>query len=353
MKILTVHTSTPYEIHIGRGLLDSCGEQIRRICAAGKAVILCDSNLSSLYAGRVEASLRCAGFEVSRFVFPAGEGSKRLETVSAIYSHLAAHKLTRSDLLVALGGGVTGDLTGFAAATYLRGIDFVGIPTSLLAQIDSSVGGKTGFDLPEGKNLVGAFWQPRLVLIDPDTLSTLLPRFFSDGMAEAIKYGCIRSRSLLERISRKEAKPALEELIFECVDIKRALVEEDERDTGSRMLLNFGHTAGHAIEKLQNYSGFSHGEAVAAGMVLLCRAGEEAGITEPGTTELLISVLKQYGLPVSSGFPAQMLAQEALLDKKSAGAKIRLVLLKRAGEGMLFSLPHSELAAFLQKGGTL
>ena len=353
MKTLTVHTNTPYEIQIGRGLLDSFGGRIRTLTAARRAVVVSDSNVAPLYAARVEASLKRAEFEVSRFVFPAGEGSKRLDTIASLYTHLARHGLTRSDLIVALGGGVTGDMAGFAAATYLRGIDFVGLPTSLLAQIDSSVGGKTGFDLPEGKNLVGAFWQPRLVLIDPDTLATLPSRYFADGMAEAIKYGCIRSRALFDRIASESAEDFLEDLIFECVDIKRAIVEEDERDTGNRMLLNFGHTVGHAVEKLQNYEGYSHGEAVAAGMALLSAAGEVAGLTEPGTTGALLTVLDRYRLPRASGFSAEELASAALLDKKSAGNTIRLILLKRLGEGMLYTLPHTELASFLTKGGAL
>lgn len=353
MKKMTVRTNTPYEIQIGRGLLDVCGERIRALTAARRAVIVSDGNVSPLYAARVEASLKRAAFEVSRFVFPAGEGSKRLETIASLYTHLAGHGLTRSDLIVALGGGVTGDMAGFAAATYLRGIDFVGLPTSLLAQIDSSVGGKTGFDLPEGKNLVGAFWQPRLVLIDPDTLSTLPPRYFADGMAEAVKYGCIRSRSLFDRIASEPAESFLEDLIFACVDIKRAIVEEDERDTGNRMLLNFGHTVGHAVEKLQNYEGYSHGEAVAAGMALLCAAGEAAGLTEPGTTCALLNVLEKYHLPHATDFSAQELATATLLDKKSAGNTIRLILLKKLGEGVLYPLPHAELAGFLAKGGAL
>ena len=183
-------------------------------------------------------------------MFPAGEGSKQLSTVGDMLGFLAQQGLTRSDFLVALGGGVTGDMAGFAAACYLRGVSFVQVPTSLLAQVDSSVGGKTAVDLPQGKNLAGAFHQPSLVLIDPDTLGTLPPLFFSDGMGEVIKYGCIRSRALFETLrDAADLRPQMESILFSCVDCKREIVEHDEFDTGERMVLNFGHTLGHAYER--------------------------------------------------------------------------------------------------------
>ena len=198
---LTIQTSNPYQILIRRGCLDQLGEQATALFReGGRAMIITDSNVGPLYARRAADSLAKAGFVPDVFTFPAGEESKRLSTIEQIYAAMAEQKMTRTDFIVALGGGVTGDMAGFAAATFLRGIGFIQIPTSLLAQIDSSVGGKTGVDLPQGKNLVGAFHQPRLVLIDPDTLATLPPRFFSDGMAETIKYGCIKSRPLFELI---------------------------------------------------------------------------------------------------------------------------------------------------------
>ncbi|MFQ9951089.1 MAG: 3-dehydroquinate synthase, partial [Clostridium sp.] len=258
--------------------------------------------------------------------------------------------LTRTDFVVALGGGVTGDMAGFAAASYLRGVPFIQIPTSLLAQIDSSVGGKTGVDLPQGKNLIGAFWQPSLVLIDPDTLSTLPEHFFADGMGEAIKYGCIRSQSLLERLERENAKDFLEDMIRECVDCKRVIVEHDEKEKGERMLLNFGHTLGHALEKVYGYQKLSHGEAVGIGMVLMTQASERAGITKPGTARRIANVLARYQLPVSDPAPMADLVKAACSDKKSAGSSIRLVLLSSIGESLIHTVPHAQLLEFLTGG---
>ena len=345
---LTVRTSSPYEILIERGCLGRAGEEAARIFPAGaKSVVLTDSNVAPLYARRVTRSLQAAGFEASVFSFPAGEEHKRLETVAAMVSALADRGLTRSDFAVALGGGVTGDLAGFAAAVYLRGIRFLQIPTTLLSQIDSSVGGKTGADLPEGKNLIGAFHQPSLVLIDPDTLVSLPDRFFADGMGEAIKYGCILDRELFERLARENAKDHLESMIFRCVDLKRKLVERDERDNGDRMVLNFGHTFGHALEKLHNYKDLTHGAAVGIGMVLISRRAEAAGLTERGTAEKIAGALRAYGLPTSDPADPARLAGAALLDKKSRGGTIRLVLLRRIGESYLYPMPVKDLPRFL------
>lgn len=345
---LTVGTSAPYEILIERGCLGRAGEEAARIFPAGaKAAIVADSNVAPLYAERAARSLAAAGFGASVFSFPAGEEHKRLDAVAAMVSAFADRGLTRSDFIVALGGGVTGDLAGFAAAIYLRGIRFLQIPTTLLAQIDSSVGGKTGADLPEGKNLIGAFHQPSLVLIDPDTLSTLPDRFFADGMGEAVKYGCILDRELFDRIARGGAKDGLESMIFRCVDLKRELVERDERDNGDRMLLNFGHTFGHALEKLHAYRDLTHGAAVGIGMVLISKRGEAAGLTEPGTADRIAGALRAYGLPVSDPADPARIAEAALLDKKNRGGTIRLVLLRRIGESFLYPLPGSELPRFL------
>jgi len=271
MKTVFVKTGRPYEILIEHGILDNAGEYIRPLTKAVRAVIISDTNVSPIYSERVKNSLEKSGFETSVFVFEAGESSKRLSTIEKMYTHLFEHNITRTDIIVALGGGVTGDMAGFAAATYLRGIDFVQIPTSLLAQVDSSVGGKTAVDLPAGKNLVGAFWQPILVLIDSDTLNTLPEKFFKDGLGEVVKYGCIRSKSLFERLENENAKDFIDDIIFECVSIKRDVVERDERDTGERAILNFGHTLGHALEKLNGYTNLTHGEAVAAGSAIITR----------------------------------------------------------------------------------
>lgn len=350
---LTIQTSSPYQILIRRGCLDQLGEQAGTLFrGGGRAMIITDSNVGPLYARRAADSLAKAGFVPDVFTFPAGEESKRLSTIERVYAAMAEQKMTRTDFIVALGGGVTGDMAGFAAATYLRGIGFIQIPTSLLAQIDSSVGGKTGVDLPQGKNLVGAFHQPRLVLIDPDTLATLPPRFFADGMAEAIKYGCIKSRPLFELIRdndlSKEPK-VLERMITECVDCKRRVVEDDEFDTGERMLLNFGHTLGHALEKHYAFGKLTHGEAVGIGMVKICRAGETLDLTKPGTAEEIAALLRQYRLPTEDDAPAESLAKAAAMDKKGMGGTLNLILLREIGHSFVHPIPKQELLPIIIK----
>ena len=349
MMELTVNTATPYRILIGRGCLKDAGKEAAGVFPAGaRTVVAADSNVAPLYAQEVLASLKAAGFSPSLFTFPAGEGQKHLGTVADLVAAFADRGLTRSDFAVALGGGVTGDLAGFAAAIYLRGIRFLQIPTTLLAQIDSSVGGKTGADLPQGKNLIGAFHQPSLVLIDPDTLSTLPDRVFSDGMGEAVKYGCILDRALFSRIAKENVREDPVPMIFRCVDLKRELVERDELDNGDRMLLNFGHTFGHALEKLHGYRDLTHGEAVGVGMVLMAKCGEAAGLTEPGTAERIEAALKTYGLPTSDRMEPARIAEAALSDKKSRGDSIHLVLLRHIGEGYLHTVRQSELRGFLE-----
>lgn len=344
---LNVRTARPYAILIERGCLPKAGPLLRELKPAARRVCLVsDSNVAPLYARQVLDSFIAAGFEASLFTFPAGEASKRLSTMEALYGHLAAHALARTDCLAALGGGVCGDMCGFAAATYLRGVDFIQIPTSLLAQVDSSVGGKTGVDLPAGKNLVGAFWQPRAVLIDPDVLGTLPARFLADGMAEVIKAACIKDAVFFERLCAPEPPP-IEELIAASVGIKRAVVERDEREAGERALLNFGHTVGHALEKLTDFQGYTHGEAVAVGMVQITRAAEAAGLTAPGTAGRIEGCLARYHLPARDAATAQALAAAAVADKKKEGDGIRLVLLHEIGKGYVHNLPYRELAAFL------
>lgn len=348
---LTVHTATPYQIVIQRGCLSQIGPRAAQLFGTGKrTVVVGDTNTIPLYGKTVVDSLQTSGISASAYSFPAGEGSKRLATVEGMLSEFVDRGLTRTDFVVALGGGVTGDMAGFAAASYLRGVPFIQIPTSLLAQIDSSVGGKTGVDLPQGKNLIGAFWQPSLVLIDPDTLSTLPEHFFADGMGEAIKYGCIRNQSLLERLERENAKDFLEDMIRECVDCKRVIVEHDEKEKGERMLLNFGHTLGHALEKVYGYQKLSHGEAVGIGMVLMTQASERAGITKPGAAQRIADLLSRYQLPVSDPASIADLAKAACSDKKSAGSSIHLVLLSSIGESLIHTVPHAQLLEFLTGG---
>ena len=347
---LTVNTSKRYTIRIERGALDQLGAYCASLFAPGKkAVVITDTHVAPLYLERISTSLRNAGFDVTSCAFPAGEPSKRLSTIEGIYGHMAQAHITRSDFAVALGGGVTGDMAGFAAASYLRGIPFVQVPTTLLSQEDSSVGGKTGVDLPQGKNLVGAFWQPSFVLIDPDTLNTLSPHFFADGMGEVIKYGCIKSRALFDLLVGTEDIPSvMEDVIYRCVDIKRDVVERDEFDTGERALLNFGHTFGHALEKLHQYQGLSHGAAVGIGMVMMARLGEKAGFTAPGTADKIAAALEKYHLPVHSDLPLSQIVEATASDKKSTGSSINLVLLKDIGESFVHKVARSDLAALAE-----
>lgn len=345
---LTVQTAKPYSILLERGLLAQTGKHCLPLFSTGtRAMVISDSNVFPLYGETVMDSLRQAGYEACSCVFPAGEQSKLLSTVETFFRALGENGFTRSDFIVALGGGVTGDMAGFAAATFLRGIDFVQIPTTLLAQVDSSVGGKTGVDLPFGKNLVGAFHQPRLVLIDPDTLSTLPPHFFADGMGEVIKYGCIRRPALFKYLMEEDAREHLEEVIYECVDCKRQIVEADALDKGERMILNFGHTLGHALEKLHGFSGLSHGEAVGIGMVLISKAAERAGLTAPGTSEKIVTLLERYNLPTATDRNMDELAKATALDKKSAGKNLRLILLHDIGDAYIYTIPAADLQMFL------
>ena len=347
MKNLTVQTGRSYQIFLSRGLLNNCGAYIKNAAGhAQKAMVISDSNVFPLYGGQVAASLKESGFETYTHVFQAGEQSKRLTCVEKMYSTLAEHYFSRSDLIVALGGGVAGDMAGFAAATYQRGIRFVQIPTSLLAQVDSSVGGKTGVDIAQGKNLVGAFWQPSLVLIDPQTLDTLPEKFFCDGMAEVIKYGCIKSLSLFEQLENEPIERILDDVIFSCVNIKRKVVENDEQEAGERMLLNFGHTLGHSLERVYSYQGITHGQAVAVGMALLTGASERAGLTKAGTQKRLCALLQKYKLPVSDPADLQSIVNGALTDKKSNGNAIFIVLLSEIGKSFTKKIKKENLYAF-------
>lgn len=341
---LTVNTQPSYEIIIENDCLTQIGSRAKALLPkAERAVLVSDTNVAPLYAEKVKQSLGNAGFSVSTAVFPAGEQSKNLTTISSFYAAFSKANLTRTDFAVALGGGVCGDMTGFAAATWLRGIPFIQIPTTLLSQVDSSVGGKTGVDLPEGKNLVGAFHQPALVLIDPQTLSTLTPAFFADGMGEVIKYGCIRDKSLFDRLAAEDCRNYLAEMIYTCVDTKRQVVERDERDTGERAILNFGHTFGHALERVQNYGGLSHGKAVGIGMVLISQIGEKNGLTAAGTAESITALLQKYGLPTSCDETLETLLPATAHDKKSSGSGVKLVFLKTIGECFTQNVPRSEL----------
>lgn len=346
----TVHVSTgrPYDIYIERGVIENCGAYAKKLSGAQKVTVVTDTNVAPLYLERVQASLQKEGFEVRSHIFTAGEESKHLGTIAEIYNTLADFRMSRKDIIVALGGGVCGDMAGFAAATYLRGIDFIQVPTSLLAQVDSSVGGKTGVDLSYGKNLVGAFHQPIAVLIDPDMLKTLPDKFVVDGMAEVIKYGCIKDKDFFEKLENENALEHIEDVIEVCVSIKRDVVNRDAKEAGERMLLNFGHTLGHSIEKLYNFTGITHGMAVAIGMVLISRAGEKHGITERGTTERIIKLCEKYGLPTSDKASFKDMADAAKGDKKTAGGNINLVLLTKIGQSFTQKVALDKLEDFIK-----
>lgn len=328
-----------YPIEIEKGILAKADEKIKEVFSDGKIMIISDDCVYSYYGERLKQNLETS-FECHNMVIPHGESSKSLQILPEIYSRLIRAKISRTDLIIALGGGVVGDLAGFAAATYLRGIKCIQIPTSILAQVDSSVGGKVAVDLPEGKNLVGAFYQPKLVLIDPDVLDTLPERYVTDGMGEVIKYGCIKDRTLFEKLesygSYETLKAHLTEIIAACVDIKRKIVEEDEFDRGERLLLNFGHTLAHAIEQYFHYERESHGEAVAIGMYQITRQSEEMGLTRSGTAERIRMILEMYGLPIESDLCMNELKESIKSDKKNLDHKLKLVLLREIGEAYVY-----------------
>lgn len=342
MRSVTVKTSATYEVLIGSGLLQKAGEAVKKVISPCKAAIVTDSTVVHLYEETVRKSLTEAGFSVCTFVFPAGEASKNIHTLSHLLEFLAKEEMTRTDLIVALGGGVTGDLVGFGAAVYLRGISFVQIPTTFLAAIDSSVGGKTAVDLEAGKNLAGAFYQPKLVLCDTDVLQTLPEVVFADGIAEALKYGVLGDAALFEKIAGGDFRQDLEEIIETCVSMKRDVVEEDEFDTGKRQLLNLGHTFGHAIEQKSHFQ-MTHGHAVAIGMHLIAKAAEDKGIAEKGTAAAIAKALEQNQLPKETTFSPAEVAEGTLRDKKRRGGTISFVFPKKIGDCEIVKIPVEEV----------
>ena len=351
MKLTVNLGENSYPIFIENGIIKKSGEHISQIFSGQKIMIVSDDNVFPLYGQQVMDSLK--DYECHSLVLPHGEPTKNFQSLPKIYTAMLDAKLTRSDLVIALGGGVIGDLAGFAAASYLRGIKLVQIPTSLLAQVDSSVGGKVAVDLPQGKNLVGAFYQPKMVLIDPDVLNTLPEHFIKDGMGEVIKYGCIKDGALFDRLcahsSFEDLKPELPEIIARCVDIKRIVVEADQFDTGERMLLNFGHTLAHTIEQYYNYERESHGEAVGIGMYQITLMAEEKGLTSSGCADQIKKALDIYGLPSSCGLPVTDLTKAITLDKKNLNGKLNVVLLKELGSSYVYPTDIS----FFNKDGAI
>lgn len=345
MKEFSVNVSdkSRSNIYIENGLLASAGKIINDNFNSKKIALISDTNVYPLYGEKIKGQLENEGFEVFTYIYPAGEASKNTRELVKIVEFMAESGLTREDIAVALGGGVCGDMVGFAASVFLRGIEFVQIPTSLLAQVDSSVGGKTAVDLPQGKNLCGAFHQPAIVIIDPDVLSTLSEHFFSDGMGEVIKYGCIKSAFLFELLEKGNIEENLTDIITECVSIKRQVVENDEKEHGERALLNFGHTCGHAIEKLYNYETVSHGEAVGIGMVMITRASEKLGITEKGTTDRIIKVLEKNNLKTYDSHSDKEIISAMSADKKRTKTGIKFVMIDKIGSSFINPIKYEDI----------
>ena len=339
MKMTVNLGEKSYPIYIENNIIRNAEVYISNFFKGKRIIIVSDDRVFPLYGDKLLNSLKNL-YECHTLVLSHGESTKNFQSLPIIYSAMLKAKITRSDLVIALGGGVIGDLTGFAAASYLRGVKFVQVPTSLLAQVDSSVGGKVAVDLPEGKNLVGAFYQPAMVLIDPTVLNTLPKRFVNDGMGEVIKYGCIKDVSLFELLEKynsfEELKEVLPSVIERCVDIKRIIVEHDQFDTGERMLLNFGHTLAHTIEQRCNYERESHGEAVAIGMYQLSLIAEEKELTKAGTSNRILKLLKTYGLPYECRFSLGELTEAMTLDKKNLAGKLNLILLREIGESYIY-----------------
>ena len=343
MNTVTVHASKTYSIHIGSGLLSSIGEHARQLGKARKICIVSESRVFPLYGRTVQDSLEAADFQVVSFVFPAGEESKNPQVYLELLNFLAQNKLTRTDMIVALGGGVVGDLAGFAAATFLRGIRFIQVPTTLLAAVDSSVGGKTAIDLPAGKNLVGAFCQPSLVLCDTDTLKSLPEDIFRDGCAEVIKYGILYDPALFSHLEERGLGFDREAVITRCVELKRDVVMEDEFDTGARMKLNLGHTIGHGVEARSNFE-LSHGKSVAIGTAIVSRASHC-----PDTGRIL-ALLEKFGLPVSTDYSSEDIYHFTLSDKKRTGGTINLILPDYIGNCSIVPTPVENLKSFIEAG---
>lgn len=341
MKTINVKVENQYKVLVGPGLLGEAGRLIAETDnRIQKLMIVSDSNVAPLYMSKLRGSLEAAGYEVFEYVFEAGEQSKTLNTIGEILGALAAAAFTRTDAIVALGGGVATDMAGFAASIFLRGIKVFQLPTSLLAQVDASVGGKTGVDLPQGKNLVGAFWQPALVLADTALLASLSDQVFAEGMAEVIKYAFILDKALYEKLMTRVTKDSseLEDVVARCIELKAEVVSQDEHDNGLRQLLNFGHTIGHVIEARSNFT-VSHGFAVAKGMERISRVSP--------VHDELVKMLKLYELPFDDPISLDQIMAGIMNDKKKRGSNITAVLVNEIGKGELKPMPIEDFRNYL------
>jgi 3-dehydroquinate synthase len=358
MTSITIHTTHPYSVIAQPGSLSTLGATCAGLLPSGKICVVTDSTVDALYAPIVTNSLGQAGFTVEKIVFPPGEPTKSMASVETLLDFLAKKQFTRSDSVLALGGGVIGDLSGFCASIYLRGLQVIQVPTTLLAAVDSSVGGKTGVNLNAGKNLAGTFWQPSLVVFDPMTMATLPHHALLDGLAETIKCGMLGDKKLFEymacypwtgSLERQDGFDFIQRCVADAIGVKQKLVEADVADQGQRQLLNFGHTIGHAIELASQYT-ISHGHAVAKGMVIVTRAAAAKGWTQEDCLTPLLQTLNKYGFPLDVPYSANLLAQIALQDKKRKGSVLNLVVPLQIGECRLRPILVEELAEFVEMG---
>ena len=348
MTSIPVNTSKKYSVFVGNNILPQVGNSIKEACGGEIAALVTDDIVGGLYGETLDRSLAAAGYSTVKFVFPNGEKSKNMETYAALLCFLADSGLSRSDVIVALGGGVVGDLAGFAAATFMRGIPFVQIPTTVLSMVDSSVGGKTAVDLPAGKNLAGSFYQPNAVFCDVETLKTLPEDIFNDGCAEMIKHGIIQSAQLFDLL-KEPIRHRMDDVIMKNITIKRDIVEVDEKETGLRRMLNLGHTIGHGIEKHSNYA-ISHGKSVAIGLVIASRGAYRLGVCDEICHLEIVDAVRRYNLPTETDISPEALLNAAWSDKKRSGQNIMLVLPERIGKCVVRNYGMYELEAFIKFG---
>ncbi len=352
MRKLEISVATAkYPIFIAKGILKNLGRELKSFCSSNKLAIITDTTVAQLYEEQIVKSFQDHSFQVEIIAIQPGEASKSLATAQKIYHRLLEIQFTRGDMIIAFGGGVVGDLAGFVAATLFRGVPYMQVPTSLLAQIDSSIGGKVAVNLPQGKNLIGSFYHPQAVYIDPLLLATLEKKYIYDGMAEVIKYGCIADVELYDSLmglsSERQLYKSFDEIIFRCCLIKKNFIEQDEHDLGKRMTLNFGHTLGHALENLFAYRRYTHGQAVAIGMYNITVKSEKLGMTSSGTAQQLKAILSKYSLPLAMPtINGSQLVEAIKRDKKNNGSSLKLVLLNQIGEAYLQSINSADIEKF-------
>ena len=342
-----------YHIYVQKGLFDTIGSQIAAWYKGDVITVVTDSNVDQLYGSAMETVLTSAGYRIHKIVIPPGEQSKSMMNLNYVYNKLAEGEINRGNLIMAFGGGVVGDLTGFAAATYMRGIPFIHVPTTLMSQLDSSLGGKTAINLKIGKNLAGCFYHPKAVYIDPTFLETLPQRVYIDGLAEAFKYDDINDAGLFDEMlklnSLEAIKDNIEEIIFRCCSIKNIFVQKDELDRGERQKLNFGHTIGHAIESYFDYQKYTHGEAVSLGMLQITKRSEELKLTERGSYDSLRKLLEICKLPTDMPqIDINNLISIIAQDKKFYENHIKLILLRSIGNSYIHQIPKEELKSFIE-----